>query len=482
MSGLRRFPANGSRQSHRCPHRMPGLCRFHLLPAAQLRGPGSPPPAVAPRPAPASAAPPSPAAAPAPAAPPLWSRRAALLSLPFTAGVLLPGGWGSGTLAALADPLPPPPLTRPRSLRSTGWSVPSELTVLNDLEGPLKVYWLNYDGDAELFGSLSPGSVFTVRTFESHAWRFVDATSGATVAEHVMAAGQQVVRVAPSTAAAAAATAAGAPAGRPSASYTYTRASPDTAASPPLTAPRGAGAASDGVAAAAPAQRQQAEEQVAVPSSRRAAGGGGVFEGFDGLGNDEQQYTLAQLREIKIYPGGGNVLMSLPGSQHPLEMELALAGPEALSLVAATGSLEQRRPSTLGTWTRSLMASGVELRRVCITRMVDGVFYCRIVLSRPDSSLCSLDATPGDSLSLALQMGRPIYVANEVARLHQSLQDVFARRRQAMEEAAARGLLDEAAEAEADREAQDELDSITRGIPAAPRPVRAVEMDRRLDA
>lgn len=40
----------------------------------------------------------------------------------------------------------------------------------------------------------------------------------------------------------------------------------------------------------------------------------------------------------------------------------------------------------------------------------------RLVLSRPDTSLCSLDATPGDALSLALQLGRPVYVANEVAR------------------------------------------------------------------
>lgn len=64
-----------------------------------------------------------------------------------------------------------------------------------------------------------------------------------------------------------------------------------------------------------------------------------------------------QLREINIYPGGGNVVLGLPGAEYPLEV--SLAGPEALSLVSATGSLEQRRPSTLGTWTRSLLVRGV---------------------------------------------------------------------------------------------------------------------------
>lgn len=39
---------------------------------------------------------------------------------------------------------------------------------------------------------LNPGSVFTVKTYESHAWRFVDSSTGYTVAEHVAAAGQQV--------------------------------------------------------------------------------------------------------------------------------------------------------------------------------------------------------------------------------------------------------------------------------------------------
>ncbi|EFJ52169.1 hypothetical protein VOLCADRAFT_116201 [Volvox carteri f. nagariensis] len=425
-----------------------------------------------------------------PPGPPSWSRRAALFSLPICAGVLLPGGWGRGAMEALASESTLV-LPRPRPLRSLGWSVPSELTVLNDLEVPLKLYWLNYDGDAELFGSLSPGSVFTVLTFESHAWRFVDGTSGATVAEHVMAAGQQIVRVAPSTAAAAGGALAGPSTSRPATSYTY-----QAATSRPQLGPRGSGtgggaaAAEAGVAAAPPPGLEELPPpQPPTTAVRSATAGsasdGGVvpaplFEGFDGLGNEEQQYCLAQLREIEIFPGGGNVLLVLPGSKTPLE--LTLAGPEALSLVAATGSLEQRRPSTLGTWTRSLMVSGVELRRVCINRMVDGVYYCRIVLSRPDGSLCSVDATPGDSLSMALQLRKPIYVASEVARVHQSVADVFASRRRAMEEAAASGLLDEAAEAEADLKAQAALDSITRGIPSAPRPVRVLQMDSHLDA
>ncbi|KAG2442676.1 hypothetical protein HXX76_002759 [Chlamydomonas incerta] len=393
------------------------------------------------------------------------SRRAALLGLSVLSGLTLNlGGGGSAAAAPL--------------LRSLGWTVPSELTVLNDLEHAIKIYWLNYDGDAELFGSLDPGSVFTVKTFESHAWRFVDTSTGSTVAEHVAAAGQQVVRVASKTGGVVA----------------YTTAQSSGMAAPQQHTLAGRGGGGAGLAQ---------QEQLAAPSAAEPprplepsspAPPATAFEGFDGLGNNETAYSLAQLREVSIYPGGGNVLLALPGSDTPLEV--ALAGPEALSLVAATGSLEQRRPSTLGTWTRSLLASGVEVRRVCITRMVDGIFYSRIVLSRPNdgegggeggdggagATLCSLDATPGDALSLALALRRPIYVNNEVVRLHRSVMDVFIRRRAAMEAAAASGVFDEAAEAEADRAAQDALDSITRAIPSAPRAVHDLQLDHTLSA
>lgn len=60
--------------------------------------------------------------------------------------------------------------------------------------------------------------------------------------------------------------------------------------------------------------------------------------------------------------------------------------------------------------------------------------------------------------------------------------DVFIRRREAMEAAAASGVFDEAAEAEADRAAQDALDSITRAIPSAPRAVHDLQLDHTLSA
>lgn len=60
-----------------------------------------------------------------------------------------------------------------------------------------QVIWLNFDGDAETYGLLAPGTSFTVDTFASHPWRVVDATSGTTVHEVVAEAGEQVVVVGP---------------------------------------------------------------------------------------------------------------------------------------------------------------------------------------------------------------------------------------------------------------------------------------------
>lgn len=56
------------------------------------------------------------------------------------------------------------------------------------------------------------------------------------------------------------------------------------------------------------------------------------------------------------------------------------------------------------------------MQRVVITRLVEETYYSRIVVQAPGGGMASVDARPGDSLSLALQLGRPIYVSRGVAR------------------------------------------------------------------
>lgn len=57
----------------------------------------------------------------------------------------------------------------------------------------------------------------------------------------------------------------------------------------------------------------------------------------------------------------------------------------------------------------------MRVSRVLITRLVDQVFYARIVLTLQDGSLASVDARPSDALCLAAAANADIFVSRAVA-------------------------------------------------------------------
>ena len=49
------------------------------------------------------------------------------------------------------------------------------MTVQNMRDSAVKVFWVNYDGEAELFGVVPPGGSYTIDTFEASIARPTDA-------------------------------------------------------------------------------------------------------------------------------------------------------------------------------------------------------------------------------------------------------------------------------------------------------------------
>lgn len=221
------------------------------------------------------------------------------------------------------------------------------LTVENETENPLKAYWLNYDGDPELFSVITPGGTWTVDTYESHPWRFVDATSNAVLEEYVSTTGIQLLRV-------------------------------------------------DGSSA----------KKYATASSSD-------FEGFDGVGGKQSDYASAKLQRVSIGSGGGVAELEMEGYEAPLRVGVGIAEAAALLYAAST---EQRRPSTVGVWQRTLVATGAAVERSLVTRLVGDTYYARIVLRSADGGEHSVDCRPSDSVALAMQWGAPVYVSHTVAR------------------------------------------------------------------
>ena len=87
--------------------------------------------------------------------------------------------------------------------------------------------------------------------------------------------------------------------------------------------------------------------------------------------------------------------------------------PEATAILLALEGTEPPRPLTHDLMKSMLEALDSYVERVEITRVEEGTFFAAITL-RSEERTRIIDARPSDSIALAIRMGAPIYVAEEV--------------------------------------------------------------------
>jgi bifunctional DNase/RNase len=87
--------------------------------------------------------------------------------------------------------------------------------------------------------------------------------------------------------------------------------------------------------------------------------------------------------------------------------------PEATAILIAMEGVEPPRPMTHDLLLAVLVASGLTLERVEITRLEEATFFAALVLSGT-GGVVTIDARPSDSIALAVRAGCPILVADEI--------------------------------------------------------------------
>lgn len=110
------------------------------------------------------------------------------------------------------------------------------------------------------------------------------------------------------------------------------------------------------------------------------------------------------------------VVVLKPLDEEPGEgllLPIWIGHPEATAILLALEGVDPPRPMT-----HDLMRGIIEtldnyVERVEITRVESGTFYAAIVL-RGEERVRVVDARPSDSIALAIRMGAPIFVAEEV--------------------------------------------------------------------
>jgi uncharacterized protein len=110
------------------------------------------------------------------------------------------------------------------------------------------------------------------------------------------------------------------------------------------------------------------------------------------------------------------VIVLKPLADEPGEGRLLpiwIGHPEATAILLALEGAEPSRPLTHDLMRNMLETLGTSVERVEITRVEEGTFFATLVLSDSEHSI-SVDARPSDSIALAIRMGAPLFVAEEV--------------------------------------------------------------------
>lgn len=116
------------------------------------------------------------------------------------------------------------------------------------------------------------------------------------------------------------------------------------------------------------------------------------------LGHDGQQRTFVViLQEL----GGTRVL------------PIWIGRPEAESIAAHIHGIPRERPMTHDLVRAIVGGLDGVLTRVVVTRVVDHTYYAELHLARGGESFV-VDARPSDGIAIALRMGAPIFVGEEL--------------------------------------------------------------------
>jgi len=86
---------------------------------------------------------------------------------------------------------------------------------------------------------------------------------------------------------------------------------------------------------------------------------------------------------------------------------------EARSIAVELEKLEPPRPNTHDLAKSLLSRLHVDLDRMIVTRLLDGTYYAVLVVSEGGESF-EVDSRPSDAIALALRMGAPLFVREDL--------------------------------------------------------------------
>ncbi|MGD0055048.1 MAG: bifunctional nuclease family protein [Acidimicrobiales bacterium] len=122
------------------------------------------------------------------------------------------------------------------------------------------------------------------------------------------------------------------------------------------------------------------------------------------------------LRAVRVDVGTSTPLLLLEEVGGDRVLPIFIGAPEATAIAYALGNIETPRPMSHDLLGNVIGALGAQLFAAEITELVDNVFYANLRLLR-DSAEINVSARPSDAVALALRVGAPILVNDELMAL-----------------------------------------------------------------
>lgn len=113
---------------------------------------------------------------------------------------------------------------------------------------------------------------------------------------------------------------------------------------------------------------------------------------------------------IRLELPSNQPVLILKDAEHSRYLPLWIGTAEATSISLALDSIITTRPLTHDLMITLMQRSGAVMTSVTITELVDGTFMAVLEFANQDS----LIARPSDAVALAIRLGIPVFVADEV--------------------------------------------------------------------
>ena len=122
------------------------------------------------------------------------------------------------------------------------------------------------------------------------------------------------------------------------------------------------------------------------------------------------EMELVEVRQDETRPEQVIILQEKDGERR---MPIIIGHFEAQSMYIVLNNIEVPRPLTHDLLKRTIEGLGARLDRIVINKLENNTFFALLVLGTDDGNV-EVDARPSDSICLALRVGCPIFVEEEV--------------------------------------------------------------------